>query len=238
MIATQTISDRLPAENVATFWESVAERRWGRYITAIEQEAVLAAAAAFAEPGTALEVGCDGGRWCRLLCNRGWSVTATDINPRSLELCEQRNPSVTCILVDARDRQIPVDTSTTDLLLCLEVPEITSDWFLPEARRVLKRGGMLVGVHMNRCSWRGELSYRKAKWFGGQAYYQTAYPVFRRSLVACDFEVQLERGCCWPPFGRKSNSSWIPAVAALERLCGLQRMTSFSPWIVFTAVRK
>jgi SAM-dependent methyltransferase len=238
MIATHASADYLQAESTATYWEGVAQMRWGRYITAIEREAVLAAASAFPVAGVGLEVGCDGGRWCRLLCERGWCMTATDINVHSLVLCRQRNPSVACILVDPRDRLLPVGTETVDLLLCLEVPALCSDWFLPEAQRVLKRGGILVGVHFNRWSWRGELSYRKAQWFGGQAYYQTGYPTFRRSMAACGFEIFMERGCCWPPFGRASNSNLIPMVAKLERLSGLQRMTALSPWVVFTACRR
>jgi SAM-dependent methyltransferase len=227
-----------PVDGDATYWEGVACCRWGRYITAIEEEAVLAAAAAFKTPGTGLEVGCDGGRWCRVLCDRGWEMTATDINARALELCRRRNPSVSCILVDARDRHLPVSTRSMDLLVCLEVPEIDSDWFLPEAARVLKRGGILVGVHMNRCSWRGELSYRKARLLGGKAYYQSAYAMFRRSVEACGFELMTERGCCWPPFKRDSNSRWIRFASTLERLSGLGRVTALSPWIVFTAVRQ
>jgi SAM-dependent methyltransferase len=238
MIAIHTSADPLQAESAATFWEGVAQSRWGRYITAIERQAVLSAAAACGAPGAGLDVGCDGGRWCRLLTSRGWRMTATDINARSLELCRLRNPSVSCILVDARDRHFPVGTGSTDLLLCLEVPELTSDWFLPEARRALKDGGMLVGVHMNRCSWRGELSFRRAQLTGGRAYYQSAYPSFRRSVLACGFEILTERGCCWPPFSRRSDSNWIPLVTTLERMSGLQRVTSVSPWVVFTARRR
>jgi SAM-dependent methyltransferase len=237
MIATQTSTGDLQAESAATFWEGVAQSRWGRYITAIERQAVLSAAAACGEPGAGLDVGCDGGRWCRLLTSRGWRMTATDIKP-ALALCRQRNPSVSCILVDARDRHFPIGTATMDLVLALEVPQITSEWFLPEARRVLKYGGMFVGVHMNRFSWRGELSFRKAQWTGGPAYYHSAYPSFRRSVCACGFEMLTERGCCWLPFSRRSNSNWIPLVTRLERMAGLQRMTSVSPWVVFTAVRR
>jgi SAM-dependent methyltransferase len=232
------VSNGAPVEDDATFWEGVAQSRWGRYVTAIEQEAVRAAAAAFEAPGAGLEVGCDGGRWTRLLCDRGWRMTATDINPRSLELCRQRNPSVSCILVDSHDRHLPADTGSMDLLLCLEMPEIDSDWFLPEARRVLARGGILVGVHMNRCSWRGELSYRKAQLVGGKAYYRSAYPAFRRFVERCGLELLSQRGCCWPPFKRDSDSSWISLVTTLERWTGLQRVTALSPWIVFTAVRQ
>jgi SAM-dependent methyltransferase len=232
------VSNYAIAESDATYWEGVARSRWGQYITAIEENAVLSAAASFEAPGAGLEVGCDGGRWCRLLCDQGWRMTATDVNARSLELCRQRNPAVSCILVNSRDRHLPANTGTMDLLLCLEMPEIDSEWFLPEAQRVLRRGGILVGVHMNRRSWRGELSYRKAQLVGGKAYYRSAYPAFRRCVEACGFEPLTQRGCCWLPFQRDSDSRWIPFVTTLERVSGLQRVTALSPWIVFTAVRQ
>jgi SAM-dependent methyltransferase len=226
-----------PLDAGGTFWEGVAQTRWGRYITSIERESVLAAASAFPTPGRALEVGCDGGRWCQLLIERGWKMTATDTNRQALALCQKRMPSISGILVSPQDERLPVGSGTMDLLLCLEVPAIAAAWFRPEARRVLKPGGILVGVLLNRCSWRGVLNVAQARWKGIEPLYQSTYASFRRSLRDCGFRVTSQRGCCWPPFPRKCNSRWVAAGASVERHLGLQRLAAFSPWIVFSATR-
>jgi SAM-dependent methyltransferase len=215
----------------------VAETRWGRYITSIEREAVLAAASEFATPGAGLEVGCDGGRWCRQLIERGWHMTATDTNPQALNLCRRRNPAVSCILVSPTDEYIPVGSNTMDLLLCLEVLDIASKWFLPEAQRVLKPGGVMVGVLLNRRSWRGVLNCAQARATGASPLYTSTYAGFRRSLEACGFQLVAHRGCCWAPFPRKSDSRWVKLGTDAERLLGLQRLTALSPWVVFSARR-
>lgn len=247
MVAVQThdrpVLDQLrstprPAsqDGSVTFWENVAQTRWGHYVTAIEREAILAAAASFTAPGAGLEVGCDGGRWCRLLSDRGWKMTATDTNRFALDICQQRDPSVTCLHVRPDDDYLPVGTDTIDLLICVEVPVMTRSWFVREAQRVLKPGGVFVGVLANRCSWRGLLNHRFTRHLADPPLYRTSYAAYRSALRTQGFEIRSQRGCCWPPFARKSNSTLIPLATAIERFSGLQHITALSPWVVFTAV--
>ena len=68
----------------STPWEVVATTRWGRYTTEVVESAVRAGAEIARTPGAALEVGCEGGRWSRLLSNMGWSLTCTDIDAEVL----------------------------------------------------------------------------------------------------------------------------------------------------------
>ncbi|MEX2315983.1 MAG: class I SAM-dependent methyltransferase [Pirellulales bacterium] len=219
----------------ATFWENVAETRWGQYVTEIERRAVLAAEAACGRPGVGLEIGCEGGRWCRLLCERGWTMIGTDTNADALRLCQQRNESVQCIHVAPQQETFPVESRSIDLLLCIEVSVINRPWFLDEAQRALMPGGVFVGSFNNLFSWRGVASNAKSKFNGTDSYYHASYSSFRRSLRGHGFTVVEEQGYCWPPFGRKSDSAWVPVGAKLERWTGVQRMPILSPWIIFTA---
>lgn len=218
-----------------SFWESTAQTRWGQYLTVIERRTLLTAHTGFAEPGIALEVGCEGGRWSKLLSERGWTMIATDVDPKALELCRERNRAVTCILVEAAEERLPVESHSVDLLVCIEVPVVASAWFPAEARRVLKPGGVLVGSFNNRVSWRGLMANIKSSFMGRQRFYTKSYVSFRTSMRKQGFSFSEERGCCWMPFGRHSNSALIPMGARLERLIALQRLPGLSPWIIYMA---
>jgi SAM-dependent methyltransferase len=219
-------------------WQSTAKTRWGRYISAIEEEMLCAAVAVIPRPGIGLEVGCEGGRWCRLLIELGWRMTGTEIDAEALRLCQARTPSLRCILVHPDDQGIPVDSSFADLLVCLEVPPvINSEWFPRESARVLKPGGQLVGSLNNRFSWRGATNRITSALRRWQQFYSISYATFQKSLTAEGFSLDDARGSCWVPFGRHSDSRSVPAATALERRMGLQRLTHFSLWVVFRATR-
>ena len=87
-----------------------------------------------------------------MLSDLDWQMTATNVDPRVLAVCKERNPSASCILVDPTDESFPVDDASVDLLLCFEVPPVVNQaWFFAEAARVLEPGGKLVGT-LSTCS--------------------------------------------------------------------------------------
>lgn len=220
-----------------TFWEKIATTKWGAYVSGVEKAAILRAQSLAGQNGQALEMGCEGGRWSKLLSDLGWQMTCVDIDRETLSVCQQKVPGAKCILTGAGDQTIPCGTSSMDLLLCIEVaPVIESEWFLAEAARVLRDGGILVGVVLNRTSVRA----RMHRWSndiksGGIEYYKTSYRAWRNRLCAAGFQVEQEEGFCWGPFGRTSDSSLVPLFAKLERLLGLHRLAAISPWVAVIA---
>ena len=220
-----------------TSWEKVALTRWGAYLSDVEQRAILQAQKLAGAPASALEVGCEGGRWSLMLAQMGWKMTCTDVNQEALAVCQKRVRAANCILVEPGSKTIPCGSNLFDLLLCIEVaPVIQSDWFVDEAHRVLKNGGVLVGVNWNRISPRG-LLVRSARRMGLARgdFYKVSYPRLRSRLLAAQFRIVHEEGFCWGPFKRDSNSSLIPLFVKLERLLQLTKIVSVSPWIVFIA---
>src|SRR5688500_12838827 len=125
-----------------TYCEWLAKTRWGAYIHQVEERAIMLGHHACGRIGHALEHGCEGGRWCRMLDRLGWRITCTDVNPGWVDVCRSRLPNANCVLVTPDDREFPAEDGSIDLLLCVGVPPaIQSDSFISECMRVLKPGG-------------------------------------------------------------------------------------------------
>lgn len=226
------------------YWERIGTKtKWGNYISEIERAAILNAQQSLPKPGVALEVGCEGGRWSAMLSDLGWRMICTDINQRSLEVAKSRIPSAQFILVAPTDKRLPCDDNSVDLVLCVEVFHVVhSRWFLTEVARVLRPGGVLVGVATNSLSLRG-LGYRvvtlfdeeRRKFLEESNTYTRSFRSCKQQLVEEGMKLEYEEGICWFPFGRQSNSSLIPLATKLERTLGLRRLVDVSPWIVFVA---
>jgi SAM-dependent methyltransferase len=230
-----------------TYWESVAESRWGAYVTEREREHLVDALDRV-EPSVSLEVGCEGGRWSELIAARGWRVLCTDVDEASLELCRTRLPEAECVLVDPGDTRLPVGPASVRLLLIYEVaPVMDSDWILPEAARVVEPGGLFVCSTWNPRSLRGgayrvlaRMSKRENNGVRRfQDYYRgPTHGAFRSQLDAQGFDVLRERGLCWFPFGRSSDSRLVGPATTLESALGLERVPSLSPWVLTIAQRR
>lgn len=222
----------------STYWERVAESRWGEYVSDVERRAILAAHEMCAAPGEMLEIGAEGGRWSRLLTDLGWHATCTDVDEAALAACQARIPSATCVLVQPEDESLPAASGSMRMVLCIEVPPVVqSDWFLSEAHRVVGEDGVLVAVVFNRASVRGALLALKARLAGGYDYYRMSYGAWRRRLKRAGYSVVREEGYCWMPFSRASDSALVPTLTRLERVLGLNRVVRFSPWVAVVARR-
>jgi SAM-dependent methyltransferase len=229
-----------PLEGTPEYYGWLAARRWGSYIRSREAQVIDEAQAGAPEPRRALDIGCGGGEWTEFLIDRGWSVTAVDVDPRSVEACKARNPTSDCVLVDTDTRRLPAEDRSVSLVICIEVRAVShSDWFLPEVRRVLVPGGRLVTVAWNRSSLRGRFTDAGSRIRSGtpHAFYQVTYRMWRRGLTAADLQTDAETGLCWFPFGRAADSRLIPPAVALERRLGLSRLPTLSPWVLVTASR-
>ena len=147
-------------------------------------------------------------------------------------------PDATTYLVDPGDTTLPCADQSVGMILCIQVfAVIPADWFAREAARVLQPGGILVGEFNNQWSWRGSLHHLVTRLRGGFDYYADAYPPWKKQFESQGFEVTFERGLCWSPFGRHSNSPLIGLFTRLEQLFGLRHLPTFSPTVIFIARR-
>ncbi len=214
----------------------MAEQRWGKYISEVELSLILQAHEVAGQPTTALEIGAEGGRWAKILADLGWDMICTDIVPEVLEVCQKRIPNAKCVLVDRDSITFPCETESARLLLAIEVHELVEqDWFIDEACRVLESGGLFVGVFQNTRSWRALIRNLKRDPPGSITHYTASYAPWRRKLSKRGIRMIREVGLCWMPFGRKSDSRLIPPAVTVERMLGLRKLPSLSPWVVFVA---
>lgn len=221
------------------YWAAIANTRWGLYITALEREALEVANARADGPSDAIDIGCGDGRWTAFLAERGWAVTSIDVDAAAIVISGNRTPTARHVLVEPTSEVLPVEDRSVALALGIEVNVVHRQWFPGEAARVLKPGGVLVGVAWNSRSVRGVLARARARFSGAgpHPYYFEPYDALTSRLRDAGFAVVQERGLCWFPFGRSSNSPLVPAAVALERWLGLSRVPRLSPWVLFTAER-
>ncbi|MGI9057757.1 MAG: class I SAM-dependent methyltransferase [Ktedonobacteraceae bacterium] len=228
-------------KNAIADWERIgSDTSYGRYASEIEKKTVLKANAFIKRPTTALDIGCEGGRWSKLLADTGWNLICTDIDPSSLAICQKRIPTATCKLVGPADSTLPCATESIKLALCVGVPQVIgAEWFIDEAFRVLQKGGLIAGVFWNRSSWRGLLYHSvpalRVKGSGQWYWFPQSYAVWKEHLCARGFTMVNEEGYGWPPFRRNSDSPIVPIATHIEHHLGLRKLARFSPLVIFIA---
>jgi SAM-dependent methyltransferase len=227
-------------DDQVTYWEGVAKTSWGNYTSCIERQAIIEASPLVNGQARILDFGCEGGRWSILLSSMGWTnIVCADANLDVLRICQKRLPTAMCVCTDSGASVMPFKTGSFGFLLCIEVfPVIHSGWFIDEAFRILRSGGLLIGVIHNRFSYRAiinrclcALNLRKKT----NGYYNVVYSRWRKKLVQRDFKVTYERGFCWLPFPRSSNCRFIPQLLQIEERLRLSKIPRLSPWVIFVA---
>lgn len=220
-------------------WERTVEQsRFMSYTSHLERELILCANELAGPPTTALDFGCEAGRYSQILSERGWLMICADTNAAALELCQQRIPGARCVPLTEANREIPCPDGNLGILLCIECPVMPAQWFAAEATRALRIGGALVGVFHNKLSWRGVVQHVHASLTGCHDWYSNSYASWRRMMRLRGFEMVRELGWRWPPFALTSNSPLLSLALRAERAMGLQKLVAVSPMVGFVAIKQ
>jgi SAM-dependent methyltransferase len=235
---TQNLQQTAPAllSGIQTYWDRINERRWGQYLSSLEERVVQQALESCSRPGTVLDIGAGSGRWSALAVKAGWRAICLDIDPEILKVCQHHLPSADCRVLDRDWTTLPIPTGSLEAVFCVEVFTVMGQERLTtEVDRMLAPGGLFVGVFGNLLSWRGLVAQLPLKGAKQRGYYPKTYGAWRGDLQRRGFEFLHEEGYGWAPFSRGSDSPLIPLSIHLEQHLGLRRCTLLSPWVIFIA---
>ncbi len=202
----------------------------GRYLTRLESD-FISRSVDLSSARLIVDVGAEAGRFSLLAAKSNAMVIGVDIDSYSLHRLKQKNKDVTVIQGDAR--KIPLRTGIFDAILMVEVldyiPELSEA--LDECNRILKLDSPLVFTFGNSSSLKAKL--RK---FRGKSYLHS-YKRVRGRLLDSGFTVEEKMGYSWLPVGRMSENPLVPFLAGLERVFGLRRLPSLSPWVMLKVTK-
>lgn len=216
------------------YWDVVNASRMGKYLT--EKEADFIYPCLKNGMGICLDVGGGSGRFATQFLEERRFIDM-DINLSSLKKALKRKLEV--IRADAE--KIPFKNDTFDCLSAIEVtPYLDVDMFLIEAHRVLKDGGKLLIITLNKKSYKFFCHFLRQKLFDKKdiSDYKRTYKEIKEKLEKIGFEIKKMRGFNWIPMGNNANSRFVSFFSVCENLLKLEVLPSISHWIFLFAVKK
>jgi ubiquinone/menaquinone biosynthesis C-methylase UbiE len=218
------------------YWDSVAQTTMGQYITLRELNFI---AQFFSElhkkPEVILDVGAGPGRLEPMLSSFSSQVICTEVDPSLIKVLASKGRNVMPLLVSKETQTLPLADASVDVVICIELPGLAEqDWFYSECQRILKLGGVVITTITNRLSWKGTIAkftQRSYTHVSGR-YYEHTIREIKMSLRRHGFIVHRARGMNWLPFSRSSDSPLIRIFASLERIIQLDKLVSYSPWVI------
>jgi ubiquinone/menaquinone biosynthesis C-methylase UbiE len=219
---------KTPAVSEETHWEKAAKTRMGKYLTRLET-AFISKAIDPSKAAMVIDVGAEAGRFSLNAANSNIAVNAIDIDAYSLRRLKLKNRNVTVLQADAR--KIPFKSGSFNGVIMVEVldyiPQL--DQALSECWRVLKVGSPLVLSFGNQASLKARLRRLRGK------SYTHSYRKVLRCLSDTGFTVNAKLGYSWLPVGRTSQNRLVPLLAVAEKVFGLRKIPSLSPWVILSA---
>jgi ubiquinone/menaquinone biosynthesis C-methylase UbiE len=213
-----------------THWEKAAKTRMGKYLTQVETQFILKTLN-LSTVNTVMDVGAEAGRFSLLPKTSNAETVSIDIDSYGLKRLKLKTKNVNAIQADAR--KIPIKNETFDVIFMIEVldyiPEL--DQTFAESHRTLKPNASLIVSFGNKSSLKAKLRQLSGK------SYQHSYRNVMQALKEAGFSVKKKTGYNWLLFGRMSQNRLIPILTKIERVFGLRRVPSLSPWVIVHAVK-
>ncbi len=228
------------------YWDIANSTQMGRYLTTIEEDFISTYLKGDGQVKSILDVGGGSGRIAIPLNNKGYKIFVVEADPLPLLKLKSKKTELPAIYVGKSSKFFPFKSGTFDCILCLQVIDLAeeSDWFFIECRRILKEQGTFIFSILNGNSYKGFLrkwqltrEVVKGKYWKKKEYQKTLSEI-QCNIKGAGFSLMKAKGYNWIPFTRSSNQWTIPLFAFLERIMGLNLLTSLSPWVILVAKKK
>jgi ubiquinone/menaquinone biosynthesis C-methylase UbiE len=213
-----------------THWERAAKTRMGKYLTRMETDFIFKSINP-SQTYTIMDVGAEAGRFSLLTSNSEAMVIGIDIESYGLKRLKRKAKNINVIQADAR--KIPFKEGVFDAIFMIEVLDYLAELgeALTESHRTLKSDASLFLSFGNKSSLKSKLRDLRGK------SYRHSYNRVMLCLSKIGFVVVRKMGYNWLLFGRTSESRLVPFSAGIEKLFGLRRIPSLSPWVMLHAVK-
>lgn len=221
---------RLIGDSVETHWETATRTRMGVYLTRKETEFLLDAID-FSKCSLVCDIGSGAGKFSLLAAQRNISVVSLDVDLHSIRRLKAKDKRIAVIVADAKN--LPLKSNIACAAFSFEVldyiPELKM--VFTECKRILKRNGSLVFSLGNRSSLKSKLRQVSGK------RYTHSYDEAVSALKQTGLEIEKEKGYNWLLFSRTSENPFIPLLARIEKVFGLQKLPRWSPWVLVKATK-
>ena len=213
-----------------THWERAAKTRMGKYLTRMETDFIFKSINP-SQIYTIMDVGAEAGRFSLLTSNSEATVIGIDIESYGLKRLKLKTKNINVIQADAR--KIPIKEGVFDAIFMIEILDYIAELgeALTESHRTLKSNASLFLSFGNKSSLKSKLRDLRGK------SYKHSYNRVMQCLSKIGFVVVRKMGYNWLLFGRTSENRLIPFSAGIEKLFGLRRIPSLSPWVMLHAVK-
>jgi ubiquinone/menaquinone biosynthesis C-methylase UbiE len=213
-----------------THWERAAKTRMGKYLTRTETDFILKSINP-SQTYTIMDVGAEAGRFSLLTSNSEATVIGIDIESYGLKRLKRKAKNINIVQADAR--KIPIKEGVFDAIFMIEVLDYIAelDEALTESYRTLKSNASLFLSFGNKSSLKSKLRDLRGN------SYRHSYNRVMQCLSKIGFAVIRKMGYNWLLFGRTSENRLIPFSVGIEKLLGLRRISSLSPWVMLHAVK-
>jgi len=148
-VINSTIEERIAKGNTTfadmdcSWWDPENRETDGRYFTLQKMFDSVESKLSDGQGRRALDVGAGRGRYSKLLCDKGYNVVSTDINPEMLEIISQRGIPSERRVADAEHLPFPAEDFDVVTAMDITMHVQNTGKFMEELYRVLKPSGEL-----------------------------------------------------------------------------------------------
>jgi ubiquinone/menaquinone biosynthesis C-methylase UbiE len=211
-----------------THWEKAAKTRMGKYLTSIETD-FISSFVDLSKVRLIVDVGAEAGRFSLLAASGNVEVVSLDIDAYSLRRLKNKHKDSIVIQADAR--HLPLKSGLFDAVFMIEVIDYIPESLtaINECSRILKPASPFILSFGNQSSLKAKIKGLRGK------SYMHSYRKIMQDMKQSELTIVGKKGYSWLPFGRTSESSLVSLLASAEKVLGLHRIPSWSPWVLISA---